>query len=198
MLRRTAAYALLFLVPLGLGACGSPAARSDRMVPPPTEETEFTASSTLREAIGLRDVGGGEAATEDSNIGDNELRQAVLATLQQNGLVQSDDLKARFRLNVFLVKLSHPGADFSLTVNSQIRYTLARADTGVVLFNDVVKASYTATVGDEFVGFLRLRIAKEGSIRANITAFLERLKTLSISGPPRQSVEHRPGYGPIT
>jgi hypothetical protein len=197
MLRRTTAYALLFFVPLGLCAC-APAARSDRMVPSPTEETELTANSALREAIGLRDVGGGEAATEDSNIGDNELRQAVLATLLQYGLLQTDDMKARFRLDVFLVKLSHPGADFSLTVNSQIRYTLTRADTGVVLFNDMVKASYTATVGDEFVGFLRLRIAKEGSIRANITAFLERLKALSISSPPKQSVEHRPGNGPIT
>jgi hypothetical protein len=162
---------------LSLGAC-APAVRSDRMVPPPEAATEFTANSALRDAVGLRDVAGGEETTEDSSVGNEELRQAVQTALQQHGLLQTDDTKARFRLNVLLVKLSHPGADLSLTVNSLIRYTLTRAETGAVLFNDVVNASYTATLGDEFLGFLRLRIAKEGSIRANITAFFERLKAL--------------------
>jgi hypothetical protein len=141
----------------------------------------------LRDAILLGDVGGGEPATEDSSIGDAELRQAVQDALQQYGLLQTDSAKARFRLNVSLVRLSHPGAGLDLTVNSQVRYTLTRADLGLVLFNEVVKASYTATMGDEFVAFLRARVAKEGSIRANIAAFLDRLRTLPTSAPPRQS-----------
>jgi len=180
---------VLFATSLGLGACGSPAVRSDRMAPSPTAEMEFVVDSALRNSIGLTEVGGGEAPTEDSNVGDNELRQAVESALEKYGLFQSDSPKARFRLTVVLVRLSHPGADLDLTVNSQVRYTLTRADTGVVLFNDVVKASYTATIGEEFVAFLRLRLAKEGSIRANIAAFLERLKSLPMSGPPKQSAE---------
>jgi len=32
-------------------------------------------------------------------------------------------------------------------------------------------------------------VAKEGSIRANIAAFLDRLRTLPTSGPPQQSTE---------
>ena len=59
-----------------------------------------------------------------------------------------------------------------------MRYNLARADTGAVLFNDVVKASYTAKLGDELVALLRQRLAKEGAVRANIAALLERLKSL--------------------
>ncbi len=186
---RTVTYALLAALSLGLGACGSPPVRSDRMAPAPTEDTQFAADSPFRGAIELKDVGGGEPPTEDSNVGDDQLRQAVQAALQQYGLLQSDDARARFRLDVSLVRLSHPGAGLDLTVNSQVRYTLARADTGVVLFNDVVRASYTATLGDEFVAFLRLRVAKEGSIRANIAAFLARLRSLPASGPIKQSAE---------
>ena len=157
------------------------------MAPAPTGETQFAADSALREAVALRDVGGGEPATEDARIGDDQLRQAVQDALQQYGLLQTDDAKARFRLNVSLVKLSQPGAGLDLTVNSQVRYTLARVDTGVVLFNEVVAASYTATMGDEFIAFLRMRLAKEGAIRANLSAFLARLRALPMSGPPKQS-----------
>ena len=183
---RTVAYALLLAVSLGLAACAPPA-RTDRMAPEPTGETQFAADSPLREAVELRDVSGGEPATEDTSIGDDQLRQAVQSALQQYGLLQADAGKARFRLNVTLVRLSPPGAGIDLTVNSQIRYALARADTGVVLFNDVMKASYTAKLGDEFVAMLRQRLAKEGAIRANIAAFLERLKSLPVSGPVKQS-----------
>jgi hypothetical protein len=186
---RTVIYALLAGLSLSLAACGSPPVRSDRMAPAPTGETEFVAGSPLRDGVALTEVGGGEPTTEDSNIGDDQLRQAVESALRQYGLLQSEGATARFRLSVSLVRLSHPGAGIDLTVNSQVRYTLARADSGVVLFNDVVRASYTATIGDEFVAFLRLRLAKEGSIRANIAAFLERLKSLPASGPAKQSAE---------
>ena len=183
----TVTYVVLFAAILGLAACAPPV-RSDRMAPAPTGETQFAADSPLREAVALKEVGGGEPATEDSSIGDDQLRQAIQDALQQYGLLQTDDAKARFRLDASLVKLSHPGAGIDLTVNSQVRYTLTRADTGVVLFNEVVAASYTATLGDEFIEILRQRLAKEGSIRANIRAFLERLKTLP-SGPLKQSAE---------
>jgi hypothetical protein len=173
---------------LCLGAC-SPPARSDRMAPSPTGETQFAVDSPLRAGIAIKDVGGGEPTSEDSNIGDDQLRQAVQDALQQYGLLQPDNAQPRFRLNVTLVKLTSPGGGLDLTSNSQIRYTLTRADTGVVLFNDVVAASYTATMGDEFIAMLRLRLAKEGAIRANLAAFLQRLRAVPIFGPPKQSVE---------
>lgn len=185
---RTVAYALLVAMSLGVCACAPPA-RSDHMAPVPTGETQFAADSPLRDAIELEDVGGGEPAMEDTSIGDDQLRQAVQSALLQYGLLQSDQGKAHFRLNVTMIRLSPPGAGIDLTVNCQVRYNLARADTGAVLFNDVVKASYTAKLGDEFVALLRQRLAKEGAVRANIAAFLERLKSLPVSGPAKQSAE---------
>ena len=176
MLRRVV-YAIIAASLLGLGACAP--ARSERMVPP--AGSEFPASSALRGAIALKDVGGGEETGLRPNVGNNELREAVLSALQQQGLLQSDDAKAQFRLSVFLVDLSNPGAGFSLTVNSLVRYTLRRADIGAVIFDDVINASHTATMADGLFQPMRLRVANEGSIRANIAVFLERLKGLQIS-----------------
>ena len=180
-----AVYAIIAVSLISLSAC-APAARPERMVPPPT--TDFPTNSGLRDSIALKDVGGGEETSTHSNVGDKELREAVLSALRQEGLLQLDDAKARFRLNVFLVELSHPSAGFSFTVNSLVRYTLTRIDTGAALFDDVINASYTATLGDEFVGIVRLRAANEGSIRANIAAFLERLRGLppaALNNAPR-------------
>jgi len=174
---------------LGLTACASPAVRSDRMAPQPTGDTAFHADSPWRNAIELKEVGGGPPPADDSDIDAAQLRQAIESALQQFGLVPNDPAKARFRLNVSLVRLSPPGAGIDLTVNSQLQYTLTRADTGALLFNEVVRASYTAQLGDEFVAFLRQRLAKEGSIRANISEFLQRLKALPTSGPFKQAAE---------
>lgn len=186
---RSAFWALLIAASIGLGACGGPPVRPDRMAPPPSAETQFPADSLWRNAVALRDVSGGEPVTEDSNIGDDQLRQSVQSALQEYGLLQSDERQARFRLDVQLVHLSHPADGLDLTVNSQVRYTVTRKDTGGVLFNDLVRASFTATMGEEFIAFLRLRLAKEGSVRANIAAFLERLKAIPVTGPPKQSAE---------
>jgi len=58
---RAAAYVLILVLAalLGLGAC-SPPVRSDRMAPAPTGDTQFAADSALREAVAVKDVGGGE------------------------------------------------------------------------------------------------------------------------------------------
>ena len=173
-----AVYALIVTSLLSLGACAP--ARSERMVPPPAG-TEFPANSVLRGSIALRDVGGGEETAWHPSVGDKELREAFLSALQQHGLLQTDDAEAHFRLNVFLIDLSNPGAGFSLTVNSLVRYTLRRADSGAVIFDDVINAPHTATMADGLFQPMRLRVANEGSIRANIVEFLERLNAQPIS-----------------
>jgi hypothetical protein len=66
-------------------------------------------------------------------------------------------------------------------VTSAMRYKLTRSLDDKVVYDDIITASYAATVGDSFYGPHRLRLANEGSIRANIAAFLERLHSLNIT-----------------
>jgi hypothetical protein len=53
-----------------------------------------------------------------------------------------------------------------------------------VAYDDIITASYKATMGDAFSGVHRLKLANEGSIRANIAVFLQHLHSLNISGSP--------------
>ena len=62
MLRRAMVHALLIAASCGLGACGTPAVRSDRMAPAPARITEFATGSPLRGSISLKDIGGGQPA----------------------------------------------------------------------------------------------------------------------------------------
>ncbi len=177
-----AAVALL----AALGACGAPA-RPDAMIP--ESVAPLARSSPLFGAIALGEVSGGEETEllSPSKVGDRELAEAVRRSLAGAGYLSADEARAAFRLTVFLVGLKHPRAGLAtLTVNSVVRYTLLRVDGGDVVFDDRIVASHSATMDDTVIVFKRRRLANEGSIRANIAAFLERLGRLDPRKPARR------------
>jgi hypothetical protein len=108
-------------------------------------------------------------------------------SLKQCGLLSTSDVAAPFRLEVFLIELKQPARGFTLIVTSAMRYKLTRSYDNQVVYDDIVTASYQATTGDSLYGPHRLKLANEGSIRANIATFLENLHSLNISKSPVQS-----------
>ena len=96
------------------------------------------------------------------------------------GLLADNRNRAPWRLKVFLVELKFPGSGFTTTVDSFVRYTLTRGVDGAKAFDDIVTASFTVTVGEVYVGVERLKVANEGSIKANFTEFLRRLHGLDV------------------
>jgi hypothetical protein len=79
------------------------------------------------------------------------------------------------------VELKQPAAGLTMIVDSHIRYKLIRLADDTVSFDDVITASYTATLNDAFMGVTRLKMATEASIRLNITDFLLRLQALNVT-----------------
>jgi hypothetical protein len=71
-----------------------------------------------------------------------------------------------------------------MIVTSAMRYKLTRSPDDQVVYDDIITASYKATMGDAFSGVHRLKLANEGSIRANIAVFLQHLHSLNISESP--------------
>ena len=61
-----------------------------------------------------------------------------------------------------------------------MEYTLVEVATNKVILREVIRAPFTAGVGDAFAGVKRLRLANEGSARANIESFLKRLSALKL------------------
>ena len=73
-----------------------------------------------------------------------------------------------------LIDLKQPLAGFDLSVISQVRYTVTRAER--VLFDETVAATGTASMGQSLLATERLRMANEASIRENIKTFLTRFR----------------------
>jgi hypothetical protein len=142
--------------------------------------------SPLRDSIAITKVGGGEKTNPllVSKVGDKELHETLRLSLKQCGFLSTSDFAAPFRLEVFLIELKQPPGGLTIIVTSVIRYKLTRSCDNQVVYDDIITASYQATVGDAVYGPHRLKLANEGSIRANITTFLENLRSLNISRSP--------------
>ena|GEM_PF-656508 len=180
---------ILMIAMLGvLGACATPA-RPGHMVPESALFPSYSPDSALRNAIAISKAGGGEKTNPllVSKVGDKELHETLRLSLSQYGLLSTSDVDALFRLEVFLIELKQPrGEGLTAIVDSVMRYKLTRSGDDQVVYDDIITASYKATVGDALYGAHRLKLANEGSIRANIAAFLQHLHSLNISKSPIQ------------
>jgi hypothetical protein len=174
---------LVFIIAMSgaLGACAT-AAQPGRMVPESALFPSYGPDSPLRDAIAISKVGGGEKTNPllVSKVGDEELHETLRLSLKQCGLLSTSDVAAPFRLEVFLIELKQPRGGLTAIVDSVIRYKLTRSGDDQVVYDDIITASYKATVGDALYGPQRLKLANEGSIRANIATFLENLHSLNI------------------
>jgi len=71
-------------------------------------------------------------------------------------------------LDVVIQRLHQPMAGTDMTVDMKVAWTLTNLATGNEVWDEVIRSSHTATVGDEFVGICRLQLANEGAARENI------------------------------
>ena len=184
----TCVRSILMIAMLGtLIGCATPA-RPGHMVPETAHFPSQSLDSPLHSAIAISRVGGGEKTNPllVSKVGSNELQEALRLSLKQCGLLSPSDVAAPFRLEVFLIELKQSGSSLTAIVDSVMRYKLIRSGDDQVVYDDIITASYKATVGDSFYGPQRLKLANEGAIRANIAAFLENLHSLNISKSPIQ------------
>jgi hypothetical protein len=156
------------------------------MVPESTLYLSCGPDSPLYNAIAISKVGGGEKTNPllASKVGNNELEEALRLSLSQRGFLCTSDVAAPFRLEVFLLELQQPATGYTMIVTSAMRYKLTRRSDDQAVYDDIITASYKATMGDAFSGVHRLKLANEGSIRANIAVFLQHLHSLNISGSP--------------
>lgn len=166
-----------------LTACPAAPARTGHMVPESTLFLSCSPDSPLRNAIAISKVGGGEKTNPllVSKVGDKELHEALRLSLERFGFLSTSAVAAPFRLEVFLVELKQPPGGYTTIVTSVMRYKLTRSADDEVLYDDIITASYRVTAGEVFYGVHRLKVANEGSTRANIAVFVQHLHSLNIS-----------------
>lgn len=168
-------FALLFMLPLSACVVAHPAETQNMMAISP--EWPAPADSTLARGICIADVQGGRQTNPmlTSQVGSPEFRQALELSLDDSGLLARQATSCRYRLTANLTELKQPWIGMSLTVSATVNYDLYDTAMKRTYLQETVTRSFTATVGDAFVGVKRLQIANEGAIRDNIHAFVSQL-----------------------
>lgn len=133
----------------------------------------------LKQNIAVDNVSGGQRTNPawTSEISNEAFGSALKQSLAHQNLLGDN---GRYRLKVELVNVDQPLFGLNATLNTSIRYTLVDRQTSQTVMSETVNASYTATIGDAFVGVTRLRLANEGSAKKNIQNFIERLSGLKL------------------
>ncbi|MGD9879237.1 hypothetical protein [Reyranella sp.] len=140
-------------------------------------------SSPFYRAILVTDVGGGEKPVlgdENIVIKAGEFRAALIQALDREQFGSADN-NAPFRLKAFIVEVTRPYPGFSQTTDSFVRYTLIRSRDGQVVFDEVVRSTFTSMPFDAPLQIIRVQLAREETVRASISALLDRLRSAEMS-----------------
>ncbi|MBB6340593.1 hypothetical protein HNP49_000743 [Pseudomonas fluvialis] len=145
-----------------------------------TQAKAHSYDAKLQNNVQLTEVNGGEATNPlwTSEINGPDFRAALQQSLDNADLL--GDNSAPYALRANLLRVDQPifGLDFEVT--SEVEYTLIDTASDKVILREIVRTPFTAGVGDSFIAIKRLRLANEGSARANIDALLQRLSDLKI------------------
>lgn len=158
-----------------IAACAQPA-RVERMVVTPSA-TSRAAASPLAGMLCVGSITGGETTNPlwTSEVGNAEFRQALVASLDNAGLLAQQSSDCVYKVTANLLGLAQPIAGFNLEVTANVNYSALSQGTGAPYFQRTIITPYTAEFSDAFLAVERLRLANEGAIRASIDQFITQL-----------------------
>lgn len=159
-----------------LSGCASGAKMGNMVYDGPMKEF----NTALESNVNVSSITGGKETNPawTSEIDNDAFAGALKQSLRRQGLLSG---KGRYQLEALLLEVDQPifGLDFEVTTH--VKYLLTDRENGdAVVLNETIVAPHTATVGDAFVAIKRLRLANEGSGKANIAALLDELSELQI------------------
>lgn len=160
-----------------LGGCATPATQMGMTVATPQTGLSRPIPERLRGQIAVKDVMGGSETNPMlvSNIGSSDFENALEASLRNVGLGTANRQSGRYRVAATLIRVDKPLLGASLTVTTTVNYDLIERSSNKTVWTRTITKDYTAQFSDAFLGAERLRLANEGSARANISAFIDEL-----------------------
>lgn len=165
----------IVVLSVALGACAQKADVGNMVLG--KTSVQAVDGSPLANALCIGAVTGGEATNPMwvSKVDNEGFRGALDGSLRNNGLLASDSKNCRYDVNANLLGLSQPIIGISMTVTSNVNYSVLERPSGDPYFQTTVTKPYSAEFGAAFLGVKRLQIANEGSIRTNIGVFIDQL-----------------------
>jgi hypothetical protein len=171
---------------LALAACSTPAA-PDKMTLAANSGIPAAAGEAGFQALSVGDIQGG-AGTNPlwlSNISDADFHTALETSLRNLDYLNEDSTKAAYVVSAQIVELQRPVAGFDpvlvfapvdWAVTVKVRYTVTPRHGGVPVFDELVAATGVADGATALTSDGRVRKADEAAVRANIEAFIARMR----------------------
>ncbi len=162
--------------------CATPA-RVNQMAISVMDAGHFQGDTPFKENISVGSVSGGEGTNPlwTSEIGNEDFKKALVQSLQAAKLLNWNEKKTRYTLNAKMISVVQDMFGMDLEVIAVVQYALIDKTNNQETFSAVIHSPYTATVSDAFLGFERLKLANEGSARANITQLIKELYEFEIN-----------------
>lgn len=159
-----------------LSGCASPAEVS-MMTVDVDNKIQFASNSPYYKNLAVSSVAGSSETHPlwTSQVSSEDFKAALESSLNAAGLLNSNE-SPRYYLTARLITLDQPLVGANMTVRTTVDYAIEDKKLGQQVFDETVDASFTSTMSDAFMGVTRLKMANEGSIKRNITLFLNKLK----------------------
>lgn len=167
MLKRLTIAAAVF----ALVGCATPSSHQAMMVD--VNDVAVRSSENLKGQVFVRSVTGGKETNPlwVSQVDSQSFKAALEQSLSTLGY-KSDSSEAKYKIDANLQDLHQPAFGLTFNVQSTVAYTV---ETDAENNNVPITATGTATPSDALLGFERMKIANERSIKENIKAFITRL-----------------------
>lgn len=161
-----------------LGGCATPAADPARMAigAPP----ERTFPPALHRAMCVRNVTGADETNPlyVSMLSNDRLRSALDTSLNAAGLTAAP-AACKYPVDANLLGLSQPSIAYDLEVTTHINYKVYDV-VGKSILLETISAAFTSKLNEAYSGMARNKLATEGSIRASIGRFMDKLSAVSL------------------
>jgi hypothetical protein len=131
-----------------------------------------SASRRTSQAVNALVSGGGAGSSVISPISNEDFKRALESSLVKSGIFKSAG-GGGYQLEAFITSVEQPMIGISMRVNMEVSYALKRGTATV--WRKTIKSTYSAPMGEAFVGAVRVRKATEGAARENITNLIQAL-----------------------
>ena len=138
----------------------------------PQTYTAVDPSSALSRAVTVTELGGDYTEVFKGQVSNAALSEALTQALSQSGMLA--DMNAKYSVVPNLVHLKQPAIGLDMTVTAKVNYIVKDA-SGRIVMDETLSTPHTVKMSDAFVGATRVRMANEGAVRENISAFIEKL-----------------------
>jgi len=116
--------------------------------------------------------GGGPGSAIISPISNEDFKRALESSLVQSGMFKNTG-GGGYQIEAFITSVEQPAIGISMRVNMDVSYAMRR--NGSVIWRKRIKSTYSAPLGEAFVGVVRVRKATEGAARENIATLIRSL-----------------------